>query len=609
MSENYNGYVIPDQGDINWAPTEVAFHKQLINDVVDRKRAVQTATTFSAIATVNPSPLVGDRIYVQDSTATYVYGTSWTVESIANKTAFAAANPSSVVTSVLPTDQIVIDRGGTTYITNASLFSSFDFIDPYDYFFGTVPTGWLNTMISNGITNIKLGNHVYPFANTPGDPIVRDTPNVQIIGTYLPVLASDTNSITSGSIILGGIQFIRCNSLLVRGVGIDAGANYRGTSGQFNPTGGIIVDSSNNICIESNLVLMVNADPFTHCILHEKCYYCKVTRNVTWYGIHGIAIKSQFVYLDDNYVNSVPNGLTLKSDTIATGTGYVCSDVYVGTHNTLDCGNGISVGPGGTEASGAAVYRVYVNCLKARMSVMNTGIGSTAISYAWQNSTDEVVQFVVNQVQAYNITFAVYPVNQCTLKNCIINSIVAENGSRAIIADLGIGSNSFVIGSISADNITYGIAAVNYAKIIVGSLRMNGGSAGVAAVPVNGMVRLGTYIGSTGVRPFIQNFTYQNSCADYSGNPVAITKIGGATRLEGRITPGTSSLTSNYNIIQLPIWLYSPVAKTFTINVLVGSSIQSATLNVSTGGMLTLVSLPASTTYIILDGVSWGDYI
>ena len=186
MSENYKGYVICDQGDTNWGNTEVVFHKQLIDtvagnssaitanaaqevadvaainstlgshassistlnttvsanaaqevaDVTPLKRQYKSVSTVSAISTANPSPVLGDKAYCQDSTGTYVWnGSAWVVDSIESKTTFAAVNPSSVATSVLPSDLQVIDRGGVSMVVKNGSLGKFTFSGVASYLY------------------------------------------------------------------------------------------------------------------------------------------------------------------------------------------------------------------------------------------------------------------------------------------------------------------------------------------------------------------------------------------------------------------------------------------------------------------------------------------
>ena len=487
---------------------------------------------------------------------------------------------------------------------------------PEDYFgsLANVPVGWLQTMVTAGVKKIGLSVNRYPLpGNTPEWNISDD--DITIVGSGRPELNSgDTGMIDgTGSIVEGGFQFLLSNRVTLRDLGVDSGNDYSGAS----PTNGHFIFSQGSRARLYNVSYVGKSNSRAlgaHAVLIQGCDDSEVVGLYGAHTYHSCAIKSQHVRLHGLRVRKSIIGITLKSDTVASGTGFRCANIDIRDSEMLDLGDatgglGISFAIGSTVAAGQDISDVYSSGVKISFPTYNSSRANSGISIGSQVDGGQIDRVVLGGITVKNSTFALDVTSGVDNISVQIPDILVDTASRAILHYGRSGSKSVQIGAAKIYGAVTAVQLNGEAKLNIGTIDMVGGAGTVVSfLATTAQIKIGTWTSST--RPLFDtaSTTYLNSCVDFTGDgttPVRLSMAGGAFVLRGKCAPGSASAATNYGLLTLPEWARPASKRTVFAAAVAGGVAQMLVLDIATNGTVSVKSLPANTTMISLDGVSW----
>lgn len=504
-------------------------------------------------------------------------------------------------------------------------YTAFDnsvYTTPEAHFGGidNVAPGWLKAMIDAGIHRICLTSRRYPRPGGTSN-FVQTVDELEIVGEKRPTRNAGDTALVNGSIIEGGLLFIDSSNISLRNLGIDGGDDYTGT----NPNDGHAVFSrTTGILIEGVTILGKSASRAlgAHSILIQGGSDYVIRDVDITYGFHGIALKTPRGQVERVNVRKAIAGFTLKSDTVAIaqqiGYSYRCADLRMRDillENTGDATTGsafgISIGTGSAIVDGQDISNVDISGVRVRWSAYNSSIPRSGIALGSQVDGGQIEALSVRGLTVENGTFPVdVQAINLALGTNVFDDIVINKASRGIIANGRIGSRPLTIGTIAMYACTNGISVDGYSDVAIGQLTMISGSANAVMMNgVNGKIRVGSYRSTT--RPLFDSAVatiYSGTNADYTGDgttPLRLTMAGGAFILRGKIAPGQAEAATDYAIFVLAAWARPASKRTISTPAIVAGAVQTVALDISPAGVVSVKSLPASTTYISVDGVSW----
>ena len=511
-----------------------------------------------------------------------------------------------------------IADGSTSFAGSLKVAEGVIYPTPED-FFGTtpVPAGWLETMIAAGVRKISLTERRYPF------PLLGASRNVTvddlvIIGAKRPTVNGTLTALNDdGTVVEGGFQFLGANRIQIRDLGVDRGDVYVAGGGSGPANGEIIFSQGSDATVDNVITVGRSAGRAigSHALLSQGCPKTAVTRSEFIHGMHGLALKSDGVIVDQVIVRKAIMAVTLKSDTVAIGSGYRCANTRITNSRFLSLGDasggfGISVGTGSAVAEGQDLSDIFIDAVHIEYDTYASAIPNSGLSITSQVDGGQIDRFVVGAIVIKNSTFAIdIPALSLDPLGIQLGNVHVDRASRAVIHTGRAASRPIQIGNLYVYAAVGAVQLDASADIIIGNIEYVGGSTQVMTLmSTTPRFRVGSYRST--LRPFFNSTvtTYSNSCTDYTGDgttPLRLSMTGGAFALRGKIVPGTADAQTDYALFSVPAWAYPGSKRTFSVPAIVGGAVQMLALDVSTAGVFSIKSLPASTTYISMDGVAW----
>ena len=506
---------------------------------------------------------------------------------------------------------------GTIAMSGPLVAPGFAYPTPEEFFGASaVPSGWLGTMIAAGVRKIGLlpRRYPYPMASQFTALTVDD---LEIIGAARPTVNAGKTALENGSIIDGGIQFDSANRVTIKNLGIDGGDNFTGT----NPTDGHIIFSAGSRALIDGVTILGKSTARAsgaHCILLQGCDDSWINDTEATYGFHSFAIKSQRVRLTNLYGKESILGITLKSDTVAIATAlgrsYRCAEIDIENVRFLDLGDAsggsaVNISSGSNAAGGQDIAGLRISGLTAKWTTYNGTISRDGFLLGGQVDGAQLDRVSMDGIVCDNATFGIR-IQSATLdiRTNNIGTMLVNKAARAITADVRTGSMPLHIGALTCYDTAAAASVGTFCDLYIGSLTMIGGSGD--CILFNGTdsrAKVGSYRSS---RPLFASaaLTYQNSCVDFTGDgttPTRLTMTGGAFLLRGKLVPGSASAATDYDVLTLPVWARPGSKRTVAVPAIAGGVNVILSLDIATTGSVTIKSLPANTTMISLDGVSW----
>lgn len=283
--------------------------------------------------------------------------------------------------------------------------------------FGAVGDGTTDdtTAITNAIVycssnNIPLRVPSKPYVYTGGTV----TQNITIIGDKVPFYNASTNTMTSGSRIIGGMRFSG-NQVVIENMG------FKRPTG--SPGDALVLSTDNAAGASARVRNVVAAglaatDAFHACLVegYDAAHISDVTGA---YNLFGVAIKSRNVVAKGLITYSCDTGLIIKSDAEFS----TAKNVVVTGH--VNVGNGVCSQGVWLIATTAQMERILVSNLESTGSAINCRInGSTA---------GVVNDIVVNGVSYSGATYADFVIDggaSGKLYNVSLNGVSAVSSVK-----------------------------------------------------------------------------------------------------------------------------------------------------------------------------------
>lgn len=413
---------------------------------------------------------------------------------------------------------------------------------------------------TGGVVKIGTGSFLSPVSAKiksnckffgQGKPVTNSVVTESAVGVQ-PTITSPTKLI-GGTILLGKVEVSLKDGVEFHNLGVDSGLDYCNTytAGvateglvfvqQYNLSGGLpsadglhqLQTNSpprTGIVVENVSVLCKSATAAVHAMLIENTLNAKISNVSTYYGVHGLVIKSIGCSVNgfDGHGHAT-NGLLFKANDYAYGNSNTASNIYI-TSIVSDDGGGInfiteqpSFGNGFNNISNFNVeytkYGVSNTLATEGNSISNgviyktSGIGldidSDFINSAFSNIDQRsgTTGFLVNQnnAQHTNLTF----VNCKSASNSVKGfDLTATLGSTIHIVNSD-GANS-IIGSVISGNI-YG----NFKEIggITGAFKFDStsGTEFIPSISSKGIINKSSATVATNGSITAQNINLPNS--------------------------------------------------------------------------------------------------
>ena len=530
---------------------------------------------------------------------------------IAERTAWAAANLSSLRSGA----STVWGPGNVKYVWNGPLATDWAAlpVSPEQYFVGVVPIGWLPLMLAAGVRDISLSRRTYPCPTTTPDTKldVSAYPSVRIYGIR-PVIAGDSQSLVSGSIIQGGLALINPINWSFRDLGCDLGPAYN-VLNISNPSlypmstvCGISFTAGSNNTTKRTTHLFPAKGTSHHGILVNSSPGTKIFDTITKYGTHGIAIKSTKVRVIGLASSECNDSLIVKSDPVALGTGYYASDVFAQDISGLNVDNVAIVQSGGTAADGATIRNVRIIGVSQVQDTYNLGAACSAVTVLGTGAADEAYDIFADAVESLRADYAINVAVPIPV-NVGFGSLSHKNGYvsiRARLAGSDFNAQPISVESLTSTDIDYLWYTSNFSRVHIGQVIGKHVTAPPMMVDTS-FVTIGSnkIIDATNPNKIVafNAHAYANSCADYAGNsnPFRLDLRENGVVGMGEVAPGTAVATPNYEVMTIPRQCRPLTAQTIPVLASISGGTSSTLLaTVSTVGVVTLASLPANVTYL-----------
>ncbi|MNX35444.1 hypothetical protein D3C86_657100 [compost metagenome] len=392
-----------------------------------------------------------------------------------------------------------------------------------------------------------------------GKPITNSVITYTSIGVK-PTITSPTK-LVGGTILLGKVEVSLKDGVEFHDLGVDSGLDYCNTytAGvaqeglifvqEYNIAGGLpSADGMHQlqtnspprtgIVVNNVSALCKSASSAVHAMLIENTLNAKVSNVSTYYGIHGLVLKSIGATVDnfDGHGHSV-NGLIFKSNDYAYGFANSVSNVYLTSIGTNDCGgvnfvqeNGINTAfhnlsnvnidyctygiknDGFTEGNNISNVNIY----KTQGIGLDIDADFTNSTFSGIDQREGTTGYLINQ--NLNTTATAIILNNCKSS---LNSARGFDLTATNLSSIRI-NNSFEI-----DNATGNVLSGN----VYGSIQFNGSITGtfkyassantevLSTIDTNGKinksaVQLSSVMSGSGTGNFIPKFTGTNTFAN-----------------------------------------------------------------------------------------------
>lgn len=315
---------------------------------------------------------------------------------------------------------------------------------------------------TGGVVNIGLGTFASPTNSKIKDNISfigSGKPFPNMIITYIdefikPSITSPTK-LEGGTILTGTFDFSFKNNIQIRNLGIDVGKDWIDSNNGGVPLDGLftaqlISHPDNNaspptmgIVIENVSSLNYSATALSHSILVENTVDAKLSDISTYFGIHGLVIKSRGTNIVnvESYGHS-GEGIILKSDSYAYSGEINLSNVYISSIGNYD-GGGLMLDGGSGNLRNINISNLHTEFCTYGVTAPTGSIDKVNINNSTFYKTENNAFFIGSNVISSNIS------------NVLIDGTISGNNLEVVT---GVSGNSTISNVESINSSQNGIA-------------------------------------------------------------------------------------------------------------------------------------------------------